>query len=132
MDFWRVLEVKGRDGSMANRSGVENEEYAKFGPECGIPGRKREETLSWNLALRMADDIDNSASSQPSKADSNKFWYQAEILSQFLKNSDCFLDMTGICRMTSQNLLKAWRNRIKHYTPQNRSTESGRGVEGHD
>jgi hypothetical protein len=27
---------------------------------------------------------------------------------------------------------KAWGNRIKHYTPQNRSTERGRGVEGHD
>jgi hypothetical protein len=36
-----VQEVKGRDGSMVNRSGVENDEYAKFGPEYGILGRKR-------------------------------------------------------------------------------------------
>jgi hypothetical protein len=71
--FLLVQEVKGRDGSMANRSGVENEEYAKFRPEYGILGRKREETLAWNLALRMADDCDDSASSQPSKADFKKF-----------------------------------------------------------
>ena len=89
---------------MANRSGVENEEYAEFGPEYGILGRKREETLAWNLALRMADDSDDSAFSQPSKADFKKFWYQAEILSQFLKYSVGFLGMTGIRRMTSRNL----------------------------
>ncbi len=63
---------------MANRSGVENEEYAEFGQEYGILGRKREETLAWNLALRMADDSDDSAFSQPSKADFKKFWYQAQ------------------------------------------------------
>jgi hypothetical protein len=105
MDFLRVQEVKGSDGSMANSSGFANEEYAKFGPEYGNLGRKREETFAWNLALRkratMADHSDDSASSQPSKADFKKFWYQSEILSKLLKFSDCFLDMTGIYKSTS-------------------------------
>jgi hypothetical protein len=100
MDCFASKEVKGRDGSMANRSGVANEEYTKLELEYGILGPKREEMLAWNLALRkhatMADDSDDSASSQSSKADFKKFWYQSEILSQCLKLSDCFLDMTGI------------------------------------
>jgi hypothetical protein len=58
--FLRVQEVKGRDGSMANRNGIVDSKMSTIcGLEYGIQvlGRKREETLALRKHAIMADNI---------------------------------------------------------------------------
>jgi hypothetical protein len=56
---------------------VPYQEYAEWGPEREIQGRKREETLAPRKRVNMADS-DDSSPSQPSNDDFRKFWYDSE------------------------------------------------------
>jgi hypothetical protein len=52
-------------------------EYADWGPEHEIRGRKREETLAPRKRVQMGDS-DGSSSAQPSENDFRKIWYDSE------------------------------------------------------
>jgi hypothetical protein len=60
---------------------AQNEEYAELGLAHELRARKREETLAPFKCVQMGDS-DDSSSSQPTKDDFRRFWYDSE---RFLK-----------------------------------------------
>jgi hypothetical protein len=88
---------------MAEKPIAQYKEYADWGPEHEIQGRKREETLAPRKCVQMGDS-DGSSSAQPSENDLRKFWYDSERCFVIIS---CLFLATDICcyRNMSQEII---------------------------